>query len=169
LHFRVHLGGSVGIHAVANYLLDGSESLGQVTDNVKVLTTALGELQGMNPCPDATGASSSPSAEITSGSSEWVVWVAVKPFDGIGINVTSKRSYLEDNIASSWSGGGLDPKATFTKHLLIDTVFDSEQEAMKALCAGLRDVRMWPLGTGMHGVWKGTAYPLGDSVHCPPS
>ena len=165
---RQHAGEEVDIHAVTNYLLAHSESLGQVTDNLTVLRTALGELQGMDPCPDSTSAtaSASPSPEITSGASEWVVWRAPKPFEGIGINVTSKRSYLEDNIASSWSGGGRDSKATFAKEMLIDTVFPSKEEAMKALCA---DVRMWPLGTGMHGVWKGTPYPLGDSVQCPSS
>jgi hypothetical protein len=116
--------------------------------------------------PAAGGTTGAPSTEADT----WMVWRALEPFAGIGINVTPKRVYEDaTELASSYSGGGLSPTATFTKELLLDQEFPSEQEALAALCAGLSDVRMWPLGTGMHGVWKGTAYPLGDSVACPSS
>lgn len=61
----------------------------------------------------------------------------------------------------------MDPNATFQKSLVIDTDLPYQDAAMAAPCAGLTDVRMWPLGTGMHGVWQGTTYPLGCSVQCP--
>lgn len=160
------VGDSVGIHGVKNYLLARSESLGQVTDNVTVLRTALNDLQGLDPCPSESAEPGASPSGIVSGASEWVVWRALKPYEGIGINVTSKRSYAEDDIASRWSGGGLDPEATFRKEMLINTVFPSKDEALAVLCTGLSEVRMWPLGAGMHGVWQGTPYALGDSVEC---
>jgi hypothetical protein len=81
--------------------------------------------------------------------------------------VSTKTTFLAKELASNYSGGGLDPNATFDKERLIATDFGSQLDATSALCSQLTDVRMWPLGSGMHGVWQGTPYPLGDSVSCP--
>jgi hypothetical protein len=97
----------------------------------------------------------------------WVVRRAKEPFSGIGINVTTRSAFLAKQVASSYSGGGMDPNATFDKEQLIATDFSAQRDALTALCSQLTDVRRWPLGAGMHGVWQGTAYPLGDSVTCP--
>jgi hypothetical protein len=143
-----------------------------VIGNFQVIGATLNNLQGLSPCPTPTDTSSHPGASATPAAGQdpdtavWV-WRALKPFDGIGINVTTKRAYLTAEIASSYSGGGMDPNATFQEYLMINTDFPSQDAAMATLCAGLTDVRMWPLGTGMRGVWQGTVYPLGDSVECP--
>jgi hypothetical protein len=161
------------IHFLDTYLMSPQMprvSRTQIVDGFGELQDALAELDPTEGCeeeeetPTVTG-SSTPGATDPAGSA-WVVWRALKPFEGIGINVSTKRDYLAPQIARRYSGGGMDPSATFTKELLIAQEFGSQDAAMKALCSGLTDVRMWPLGTGMHGVWKGTAYPLGDSVDC---
>jgi hypothetical protein len=113
----------------------------------------------------STGGGATTSADPND--SLWVVWRAKDPFSGIGINVTTKTVFLANEVASGYSGGGMDPKATFQKEQMISSDYGSEKDAMTALCSQLTDVRMWPMGTGMHGVWQGQAYPLGDSVSCP--
>ena len=86
---------------------------------------------------------------------------------GRGERVTTTEFFDTPQVASRYSGGGLDPTATFEKELLLDQEFGSRGEVMAALCAGLSDVRTGPLGAGMHGVWQGTTSPLGDGVECP--
>lgn len=155
------------LHLLATYLMDDSSpttSRRQVIERYGQLRDAL---RGLEPPAGCATGTTGPRASGTAGDSSWVVWRALEPFAGVGVNVTTTEIFDTPQVASRYSGGGLDPTATFEKELLLDQEFGSREEAMAALCAGLSDVRMWPLGAGMHGVWQGTTYPLGDSVECP--
>lgn len=184
----------VVLHALGTYLTNRAEpsvSRQQVRTRFGELRDALAQLtptgclpsdSPATPAPStspepSTSASTSASWSAGTGSADpgappadsgpWVVWRALAPYAGIGINVTTRRTFETTEVASHYSGGGVDPTATFDRELLLPQEFTSRWEALTTLCVGLVDVGTWPLGAGPHGAWQGTQYALGDGVSCP--
>lgn len=60
------------------------------------------------------------------------------------------------------ASGGIDPDYVPTKTDMLGQKFVSFEAANRAICSKLSDVRMWPLATGLHGIYGGTAYAIGN-------
>jgi hypothetical protein len=63
---------------------------------------------------------------------EWVVWSGTP--HGIGVRITTRSQYEEDEEARSYSGGGITPGVKAEKALILEG-FSSQKEAEKAICA----------------------------------
>jgi hypothetical protein len=155
-------GSALHTHFLATYLQEGSVSQQQIVQRFNELrdyTTA--QTAKTSRCNPQTPPSSPPSPGASSKPTDlWIVWRGVNA-TGVGINITTLTTFNTKEPASNYDGGGLDPHYVLIKARFLPAPYPTQAAATTALCSKMTDVRLWPLGTGLHGVWTDhQAYPL---------
>jgi hypothetical protein len=145
--------GAIGAHMLSTYLLHGTPSRALIEQTFGSVRQAVQDVE----CPEVV-ATPTPAPEVTPtpedglglvvvGEEKWVVYaVVVGPGQSDWMIISSPESYADD---------------ARPKRLMLKGEFGSRDEAAAAACDNLSDVRVWPLGTGLHGKWSdGNFYAL---------
>ncbi|MDP3970563.1 MAG: hypothetical protein Q8P90_02585 [bacterium] len=105
-------------------------------------------------------------AEVASGvepvvpEEEYVIWISTNT--NAGLAITTKTRFETDELASNYSGGGIDPEKIMKHDLFVEQSFPSFEAANKYMCDNLTDVRQWPLAGGLHGYYGAEPYRLAN-------